>query len=379
MKFLVSQSDFYKALNLAGKSLLVRPNLPVLANVLIKAGKDKLEVISTNLETATRVGLNCRVELEGQTTVNGKTLLEFVGQLPEGELTVEKLGEEIVVGSSGFKARMAIIAPEEFPAIPQVTKGTKIELSGKEFVKSVSRVAFAAAMDEGRPILTGVLCDFGKGSVKFVATDGYRLSFDQMDANAETGMKVVVPARALLEAAKIIVEVDQSEGAKFTWKISENLNQVNFSIGSVEFTSRLIEGEYPGWQKVIPAVFPTKASVTKEDFVKLVKVASIFAKDAGSIVKVRVEPDSKRPGRGVIKVGAQASEVGSSDGLYEIDLNGPGGEIAFNYKYLIEALSVIGEETVTFEMVENLNPGKISGGGSKDRFFHIIMPVRLQS
>lgn len=384
MKFIATQEELTKALNLSGKSLLAKPNLPVLSNLLIKTISDKkVEILSTNLETATRVDLNCKVEAEGQTTLNGKTLLEFVPQLPEGEVLFEKLGEEVVISGGKFKARMATIAAEEFPAIPTIEKGTKLEVGADDFAKVVTRVAFSAAQDEGRPILTGVLCEFSKNSLKMVATDGYRLSFDEVafSGAGDVNLKIVVPARALIEVAKILAEggmlgADEKAAKKQKITISENLTQINFGIEGVEFTSRLIEGEYPGWQKVIPATFTTKVKVSRDELMRTVRVASIFARDAGSIVKVAVVPGANS--KGSLKVTAQASQVGSSDAEVQSDVTGPGGEIAFNFRYVLDALSVIEGEDVIFEMVESLNPGKLSPV-EKSNFFHIIMPVRLQS
>ncbi len=366
---------------LAGKSLLSKPNLPVLANLLIKAGKDKVEIISTSLETATKVNFDCKVEIEGAITVSGKTILEFVSQLPEGAVTFERLGEEILVSASGFRARLATIAAEEFPVIPQIEKGTAIKLVPADFVRCVGRVAFAAAQDEGRPVLTGVLCEFGKGILKMVATDGYRLSYDEMvlSGGEVFDAKVVLPARALLEASKILGEVgvDGDSKSAFSMVLAENLSQVAFSVPGAEFTSRLIEGEYPGWQRVIPASFGTKVKVGKEDVAKIVRVGSIFARDAGSIIRVKVEPGLK--GKGVFKVLSAAAQVGSSDAEVEAEVVGVGGEIAFNYRYLLDALGVVETEDIYFEMIESLNPGKISSTDEKDKFFHIVMPVRLQS
>jgi DNA polymerase-3 subunit beta len=380
MKFIVEQQLFNRSLMLAGKSLLAKPNLPVLANLLIKAGKGKVEIISTSLETATRVNFDCKVEIEGETTVNGKTMLEFVSQLPGGDVAFEKLGEEVLVSASGFKARLATIAAEEFPVIPKIEKGTKLKLTADDFARCVARVAFSAAQDEGRPVLTGVLCEFVKGSLKMVATDGYRLSYDEMALGEGEPFeaKIVLPARALLEVAKILSETEGlGDKADFSMLIAENLSQVSFSVPGAEFTSRLIEGEYPGWQRVIPASFGTKVKVAKEDVVKVVRVASIFARDAGSIIRVKVEPGAK--GKGVFKVLSAAAQVGSSDAQVEADVTGPGGEIAFNYRYLLDALAVITTEDIIFEMIESLNPGKISSTDETDKFFHIVMPVRLQS
>lgn len=381
MKFSVDQQVLSKSLLLAGKSLLSKANLPVLSNLLVKAEKGKVEVLSTSLETATRVVFDCKVESVGETTINGKTVLEFVSQLPEGNVIFEKLGEEVVLAASGFKARLATIAAEEFPAIPKIEKGTKVEIDSSGFIKCVARVAFSAALDEGRPVLTGVLCEINKGVLKMVATDGYRLSLDEMALRDGAGVdiKIVVPARALLEVAKILTETGEAarEKSSFSMLVADNLSQISFEIVGVEFTSRLIEGEYPGWQRVIPATFATKVKVAREDLMRLVRVAAIFARDAGSIVRVKVEPGAD--GKGMLKLIAVAAQVGSSDAEVEAEVVGPGGEIAFNYRYLLEALNVVETDDVYFEMVESLNPGKISSTDKEQKFFHIVMPVRLQN
>lgn len=383
------------ALLLAGKSLLVKANLPILSNLLISATKSKIEVLSTNLETATKVTIAGEVEAEGKVTLSGKMLQEFISQLPqEGDVVFEKLGEEVQILTKGYEARFATIAAEEFPAIPKIEGGHKIKIGADVFSKAAARVAFAAAQDEGRPILTGVLCEFSGGKVAMVATDGYRLSFDEVKVleAPPLGIKIVVPARAILEAAKIGGELG-GEGAKegvIDIVVAEGLNQISFKMGEVEFTSRLIEGEFPNWQKVIPASFVSHARVNKEEFIKVVRIASIFARDSGSILRLKFEamPAGRQAGNPPagggakaqsLNVSAGAAQVGSGNGQIGIELSGAGGEIAFNYRYLLEALGVIEDEEVNFEMVESLNPGKLTGVLPEEKFFHIIMPVRLQS
>ena len=381
MKFKIPQADFSKALSIASRSILLKANLPILSNLLISVTKKEMTILSTNLETATKATTPCKTEVEGKITLPGKTLSEFITQLPEGEILFEKLGEEAVVSTKGFKARIPTIAPEEFPAIPRIDKGVEIKLKVKVFAKCVSRVAFGAAQDEGRPILTGVLCEFGKDRLSMVATDGYRLSYQEIpvsEAPKGVDIKVVVPARAISEVAKILTENLEDENENLSIVISDNLNQVNFKVGNIEFTSRLIEGEFPNWQKIIPTSFTTKVKLSKVELAKLVKVASIFARDSASIIRLKLENVSGGQGS-TLAVFANAAQVGSSDAQIETQMAGKGGEIAFNFRYLLEVLSVMDDEVVNFEMIESLNPGRITGEDEKDSFFHIIMPVRLQS
>ena len=244
----------------------------------------------------------------------------------------------------------------------------------------MGRVAPSAAQDEGRPVLTGVLCEFGKGTASMVATDGYRLSYQKVpfEGKLQAIMKIVTPSKSLIEVVKIVSETSGGDDDKRVVEIlvADNLNQVNFKIGNVEFTSRLIEGEFPNWQKIIPGTFTSRARVTKEEFLKVIKVASIFARDSGNIVRLLLESGGSNGAS--LKIFAQNSQVGSNEAQTEIELTGKGGEIAFNYRYLLEMLSSVEAEEVDFEMIESLNPGRLTIPGDKD-YFHIVMPVRLQS
>ena len=268
---------------------------------------------------------------------------------------------------------------DDFPAIPKIEVGKSVFVDAADFAKAVLRVTLAAAQDEGRPVLTGVLCEFTKEAFSMVATDGYRLSFVKIGVSAKVDatIKVVIPAKAIVEAAKIISDYGESmKGSKVELLIADALNQVNFKIGDVEYTSRLIEGTYPSWQKLIPAEFTSKAKIVKEELTKVVKIASIFARDAGNIVKFKFEAQGSKGG--ILSVSAANSQLGSNEASCEIDLTGKGGEIAFNFRYLLEVLSTIDSEDVEFEMIESLNPGRLTIPG-EGNYFHIIMPVRLQS
>lgn len=378
MKFLIEQDVFVKSLQVVGKSLLSRVSLPVLSNVLIRAHDKKVDILATSLETATRVVVLGKVEREGETTVLGRALVEFVSQLAEGEVLVEKLGEEVVVTKGATSARFATIAAEEFPAIPKVEGGSKTSFAAGTILEGIERTAFCAAVDESRPVLTGVLFEVGKGEISLVATDGFRLGCSRIKMDKGDGfsnLKFVVPARALMEIAKIIAEGGVEEEKNVMMEISGNLNQAAFKLGNIEFVTRLIEGAYPQWEKLIPSTFAVSAKVHREDLVRVVKIASIFAREAGSIVKLKIEGDGKR---GSIVVSSDGAQIGSSDAKIDAVVSGAGGEIAFNYRYILEALAATNDEDVIFEMNESLNPGRLKSATSEP-FFHIIMPVRLQS
>lgn len=272
----------------------------------------------------------------------------------------------------------------EFPAIPKVSGGVEIKIKAKDLAVGIARVAFCAAQDESRPILTGVLCELSKNKLNLVATDGYRLGFCQVElekGDQAKSITFIVPAKALSEVAKILGELGVTDGESkeantVSVLVSDNLTQAVFTVGNVEFTSRLIEGEFPAWQKIIPGTFATKATGSKAEFMRVVKMASIFARESGNIIKLNLVPLEK--GKATLAVNAVTAQVGSASGTVDVNLEGRGGEIAFNYRYLLDVFSVFDEEEFVFEMNESLNPGKITSPNGGDNSFHIIMPVRLQ-
>jgi len=357
MKFKIQQNDLLKTLLAVNRSILAKTNLPILSGVLISTSGEVLEVLSTNLETAARVGAVCKTETTGKAVLPGRILLEFVSQLPEGEVVFEKLGEEVLVKLGSYGARFATMPTEDFPAIPKIEKGQTIKFSAGDFVRTVLKVAFCAAADEGRPVLTGVLCELEKNLLSMVATDGYRLGFQKIATTGEAvPLKIIIPSKSLIEAAKLIGE--RTEGKtdeSIEMIIADDFNQVNFQVDKlpsaktgVEFTSRLIEGEFPNWQKIIPTSFNSLARISKEEFIKLVRIASIFARDSGNIIRLKLEGHAAK-GAGLMTVFVTNNQLGSNQAACEIEMTGRGGEIAFNFRYLLEMLSSIEGEDVNFE------------------------------
>ncbi len=377
MKFSIQKDELVRSLALGTRSILTRSSLPVLSNVLIRTTKDSVEMTTTSLETAVRFVMPCKVERTGETTVLGRALVEFVSQLESGEVSIEKLGEEVVVACRGTSARFATIAPEEFPAIPKVEGGKSVTVDARDFAACVNQVFFCAAQDESRPILAGVLFEGKKDSISLVATDGFRLGHSLISSpkNSIVGQKFVVPARAVSEIPKLVADSLGDTNKKIEITVSDNLTQAVFKMEGLEFVTRLIDGVYPGWEKLIPANFATSVSLKKDDLARAVKVAAIFAKDAGNIVKFKISGSDKN---GTVAVSSNTAQIGSSEAKIEVQLMGVGGEIAFNYHYVLEALASIGGEEIVFEMNESLNPGRLRAV-EDETFFHIIMPVRLQS
>lgn len=370
MKFIISQSDFAKALQIIFRSVAQKPHLPILSNILLEANKNGIKMQATNLEIGTTIEVKTDVKKEGKLTIPAKIINEFVSSLPGGEITFEEKDNSVSLSLRKFQARISTTSTEEFPVVPTSNKEADISFEGEFLAKALDQVVFSAAAEEGRPVLSGVLFDLSGSKLKLVATDGYRLSYRELDTNSKLKFKVIIPAKSLFEVRRVISEIGPKE--KIQILLARDQNQVIFKIANVEIVSRLIEGEFPDWEKIIPKEFITKSTIDCDEFAKAIKVSSVFARDSSNVIKLKIEPKS-------IILSANTKEVG--DNVSEIDgqTTGDGGEIAFNFRYLSDILSAVNTKEVIFEMAGPLSAGLFRPQDQKSKeFFHIIMPVRVQ-
>jgi DNA polymerase-3 subunit beta len=369
MRFIINQEELSKTLQIITRSVSQKPHLPILSNILFETKKGKLILQATNLEIGTTIILKTEIEKEGKITVPAKIINEFVSSLPLGKISIEERDGSVNLISGKFQARISTIPPDEFPAVPTSEAKPDLELEAFNFQKALNQVIFAAAAEEGRPVLAGVLFDFSPDGLKMVATDGYRLSFRKIPFKSRLKSKIIVPARSLAEVAKVISEVSGKD-EKIEILLAAEQNQIIFKISNVEVVSRLIEGEFPDWEKIVPKEFEIKTQVDREEFSKAIRITSVFARDSSNVIKLKIDPKS-------IIMSANTKEVGDNVSEVDAKVTGGEGEIAFNYRYLIDVLGVLEAKDVNFEIIGPLNPGIFKAEKDQD-FFHIIMPVRLQ-
>lgn len=363
MKFSILQQDFLPALQTVSRSIGIRSNLPVLDNICLTCEDKKLKISATNLEIGVIRFINIDIEIEGELTVPAKTLLEIVSGL-KGRIDLESEGDVLSIQSDKFKASINGIPATEFPAIPLPEKeGVVIE---KNVLMGSLQVLFACAVDEGRPVLTGVLSDFSKKSVNFVATDGFRLAHRVVEVENNKIFKTLIPKKTFEEVLRVVSEQEDGDILVST---SENQNQIIFSIKDTIISSRLIEGQFPAWEKIIPTNIVSRVVLNKEEILKVIKLASIFAKNEANVLVISLKKDSL-----VIK--SSAKELGSQENQVEAQLDGEEMEIAFNSRFLIEAISNCPGTKLSMEFSGPLSPSVIKPVGIKG-LEYIVMPVRL--
>lgn len=376
MKISILQQDLLPALQATSRSVGIKANLPVLGNILLQTEQGKLKISATNLEVGVIKKINAQVLEEGEVTVPARTFLELISALSGAKLELESSGEQLKVAAKNFNAIVNGIAAAEFPAIPLSTEQS-VSISSRVLEQAVPQITFAAASDEARPILTGILTEIKKDTLELVATDGFRLAHKtvKLAPGEQEPFKALIPRRTFEEVVRLISEhlksnkQDASVEDKVQVGTSENQNQMIFQIGQTQLSSRLIEGSFPTWEKIIPPSFENRTIVERGDFLRAVKLATIFAKDAASVVKVET-------GQGQIRLKSEAKELGNQETEIEAQVEGADIVIAFNGRFLVEALSACSSSQVSVEFSGNVSPAVIKPLG-EEGLEYVIMPIRL--
>ena len=271
MKLSVMQENLARGLSIASRAVSTRSTLPVLANVLLKTEDAGLKLTATNLEIGITYWVPGKIETDGSTTVPAKLLTDLIGSLPPSERVDLELqpGDTLHIRAGRFETHVKGIDAEEFPAIPTAGERPTTRISQKVLKQALTEVAFAAASDEARPILTGVLARFEGDRLTLAAADNYRIAVKTipiLDAVEDTSL--VIPARSLTELTRVLADTDDPVDLV----IAQARNQVVFHLDGIDLVSRLIDGQFPNYQQVLPKAHTTRAIVDREELLKAVRV-----------------------------------------------------------------------------------------------------------
>jgi len=375
MKFSCLQENLAKGLAIVGRAVATRSTLPVLSNILIATDEGRLKLSATNLE----VGINCwigaKVEADGATTVPARLLSDFVNSLPaeriDGQLVSRT--QTLNLKCARYEANIKGIDAQEFPLILALSEDSGIGLEPAALREIINQVAFAAAMDESRPVLTGVLAEITGSKLTMAAADGFRLSVRTLELPQESpeSGRYIIPARALQELARVSVE--ENEPIRMT--VAPNRSQVFFRMTDIDLISQLIEGTFPDYKQIIPKGHATHLVIDTSELLKAVRIASFFAREAANIVRLRITPGDQGMG-GKLTIMATSAELGDNVSEIEAAVDGEAIEIAFNAKYMMDVLGVISAPQVAIETTSPSSPGVIRPVGDMD-FIHVVMPMHI--
>ncbi len=362
MDLQVTQENLNRALSSVARVANTRNTLPILSNVLVKTSNNRLSLSATNLDIAITHYIGAKVSKEGSITVPARLMQDFVGSLPEGVIDLKLEDTKLHVTTNQYNSVVNGIMADDFPVMPAISEGKTWSINGSVFKKGLQQVVFAASSDETRPVLTGVLLQTSAGKLHMAATDSYRLAEKQLGANKET-IQLLIPASAMQDLLRVIGDNDD------VVKVTHDDLQVLFQVGDVELVTRLVEGKYPDYRKLIPEVFTTTVTLKRADFVNITKVSSLFARESAGSVTIEADEKSSK-----ISIRSVASQLGENTATATAEIKGS-GSITLNSRYLLDGLNALSGEMVTFGFNGKLEPTLLKDPNSSD-YQHVIMPLK---
>lgn len=367
MRLTCSQKDLANALSITNKAVGVNNTLPVLNNVLIKAEGKKLYFTTTDLEIAISYWIEADIKNEGEITTPSKLLTNYINYLKDEKVDIStEDGDSVLVNTSDSKTKIKGISANEFPSIPTVEKEGVFELVVKDLILAINQVAFAAALNTTRPILTGVYFNVTKDGLKMAATDSYRLAEKTLKTKNATGdISCIVPVKTILELGTILSLMKGDDKIE----VIVSKNQIFFSVDKVKITSRLIEGQFPNYQQVIPSSSKTKAYLNTSELSLVLKRINLFAKENNNKVLLKVN-------KGGVIVTTDTTQYGVGEVEIKTKVEGEDNEIALNSQFMLDVLSNVGSNEVIIELGEEVSPA-IFRPSDKDGYTHIIMPLKI--
>ena len=380
MKLECLQENLAEGLSVVGRVVPTKSTLPVLSNVLLSTRHGELQLTANNLELSVAHRVPAAIAREGEITLPARLLSDYVALLDHGqkvELELNPKTHKVHLACGRYEANIAGIDAEDFPPIPAVSGGPSFSIPASILKEAINGVVFAAAPDDTRPVLAGVLLKLGGTSLTLAAADGFRLAVRTVELpEGGAELQMIVPAKTLSEVARLLSDAADEQVAMNT---TPNGNQVYLAFGKTEITSRLIEGQFPDYQRIIPAEAKTRVKVSTTDFLRATRAAAVFARDNSNIVRLECSPAKENAdlALGSVLVKSTSAEMGDNEGNLDAVVDGDDTQIAFNGRYLRDALEAIDTPEVLLQITGPSSPGIIKPAGEPNGYLHVIMPMHI--
>jgi DNA polymerase-3 subunit beta len=362
MKLQVTQENLSRALTSVSRVASSRGTLPILANVLLKTVDGRLSIAATNLDIAITHFIGAKIGESGAITVPARLMQDFVSSLPGGIIELELNDYKLHISTEQYNSVINGVSAEDYPVMPAIAEGTHWKIPAGELKRGLQEVVFAASSDESRPVLTGVYMHTTEGRLYLAATDSYRLAEQALTDMKET-VSLLIPANALNDLLRILNDDDMSV------EITHDDQQVLFQVGDVELVTRLIEGKYPDYRKLIPAEFAVTAMLKRADLMNITKVSSLFARESAGSVTINFSEMDKK-----VSIRSVASQLGENTAEAEAVVTGE-GTITLNSRYIMDALHALSGEQVQVACNGKLDPCVVTDPEAPDSV-HLVMPLK---
>ena len=369
------QENLSQGLGIVQRAVATRTTLPITQHVLLSTDEGRLKLSATNLEIAISTWVGSEIVEEGSITIPARLLTDFVNSLEKQTISVKTAnsGTAIEVKGDRVEATMNGSEASEFPPIPSVDQGIATKISGRTLKDAIHQVVLAAAVEDSRPVLTGVNIEIEGSQITFAAADGFRLAVRtaQLLEPVNEKLSIIIPSKTLSEIERLIDNDDPVDIL-----ITTQRSQAMFRLKNIEVVTQLIQGTFPNYSQLIPQERTTRAIVDLGELQRATRTASIFAKDGSGIIRVQIAPQDVG-GTGKVTISSKAEEVGDNTGDIAADVEGSEGKIAFNSRYLSDVLGVLNKDKVALEMTTSSSPGVIRPLDDED-YVHVVMPMFVQ-
>lgn len=373
MKFKINRDHFSNGLAQVLNVVGSKAAMPILSNVLIEAEKDQISLSTTNLDLGIRCKIKAEVKEGGSVTLPVKRLATIVRELPNVDVTVDAAANhQVKIASGGSNFKIMGIGAEEFPKLPDTGDDKTFSLEQAELAGMLGNVAYAQSTDETRYILNGVYFNFKDGKLSLVATDGRRLALvaKEMPVPAASAGAIILPAKTVSELLRLLGKGDQLKIAfndrRAAFQIDTNKDNSGLT-DAIYLFSKVVEGNYPNYQQVIPKETHQRIALERELFLQCVHRAALVTSEKSNSVKIKLSAN-------LLEITASSPDFGESHESMAIAYSGPDLQVAFNPQFIMDPLRALTKDQVFFELKDEVSPGVFK---TLESFVCVIMPVRL--
>ncbi|OGY45880.1 MAG: DNA polymerase III subunit beta [Candidatus Buchananbacteria bacterium RIFCSPHIGHO2_01_FULL_44_11] len=383
MKITCTQENLNQGLFVVSHLASKNTSLPILNNILFQVDKNTIKLSATNLEIGVSCGVRGKIEEPGDFTVQSRLLSDYISLLPKervdlttpGEAGGESQNQILEVKCKNHSTKIKGQSAADFPLIPQIEKKQAYTLKPDDFRQAISQVIFAVSVNETRPEINGISFNFTENKLVLATTDSYRLAEKTVSlvSKQNASKKIIVPTRTMQELLRILGSFKDPAAISNIEEIKIYLaeNQILFTLDNIELISRLVEGQYPDYQQIIPTNNKTKVLVNVAEMIKATKTASLFARSGIYDVNLDFAAGQKE-----VVVSSTNSQLGENFSSLEAEFEGETNKIVVNYRYLLDGLQNINSEQAEISIIDGNNPCVLKPVGKTSDYLYIIMPIK---
>jgi DNA polymerase III subunit beta len=369
MELVVRKNDLLRELQLFQGIVERKNTIPILANVLMEASADEVQMLATDLEVGLRSRCAASVAKGGSLTLPAKKFFEIVRALPDTDVRIEQDNTSVTIAADRFDSKMQTLPREDFPTVPEATGTITATLPGKVFREMVARTQFAITSEDTRYFLNGAQLVLGAGSMTLVATDGHRLALvtvprDPSDNAGE--LKVILPKKTLMELSRLLGEGDEAI------RYEQGENHLFFHVGERLLISRKIDGQFPAYERVIPKGNDKRIEFERDRVTSAIKRVALLSNERSRAVKLFIDS-------GKVEVTSSSPEFGEAKEQLNVEYSGPAMQICFNAQYVLDFLSVVETDAVALELKDEVSQALMRPVNPPEghEYTYVIMPMRI--